>query len=80
MLHFDLRINGNLLSRIEVQRREHLDLSDRDAIADVVSTYNVRLNGRMIGQVRHRYGDRAPTLARLALELIEKESNAQASR
>ncbi len=80
MLHFDLRINGSLLSRIEVQRREHLNLSDPASIADVVSTYEVRLDGRVVGEVKHRYGDRAPTLARLALELIEKESNAQASR
>ncbi len=63
-------MNGNPITSVEVQRHEHLDLSDQQAIAGVVNTYEVRRDGIPMGTVRHRYGDKAPRLSALALALI----------
>lgn len=75
---FDVRIGDgsawdHLLARVEMQRREFLDLNDRAGIAAEVCTYDVRLDGEPVGQVRHRYGDGKWPLVRAAIELIEKE-------
>lgn len=70
-LWFDLKINHEHIGTVEIRRREHLDITDRAAIADVVSTYTVRQSGHLIGEVRHRYGDGAWRLLALATNLID---------
>lgn len=69
-LWFTPRVNNlQPLGAFDAQRREHLDISDPVAVADVVSTYTIRIDGRMIGEVRHRYGDGAWALIRAGLDL-----------
>lgn len=69
-LWFDLNINAETIGHVEIRRREALDLRNPAAIADVWSTYDVRRDGLLVGQVRHRYGDRAWKLLALACSLI----------
>jgi hypothetical protein len=69
---YEARINADYLGVIEVRRIEHLDLTDRAAIADTVSTYEVKLDGRLLSTVKHRYGDGWKRLNRLAAELIDE--------
>lgn len=73
MLWFPIHINSSELARMEIQRRDWLDLSDPEVISDAVCTYDVRLDGRTVGQVKHRYGDMKWPLIRAAVELIESE-------
>lgn len=56
------------LGLCEIRRQQHLDLTDREAIADAVSTYTVRIDGVERATVRHRYGAGAWPLARAALD------------
>ena len=67
-LWFALHVNDQPIGLCDIQRHEQLDLSDRGAIADVVSTYTVRIDGEERAQVRHRYGDGAWELVRRAME------------
>lgn len=66
-LWFLLNINNQCIGRLDVQRQDDLDLSDPAAIADVVSTYTVRVDELDRAEVRHRYGDGAWVLVRRAL-------------
>lgn len=67
-LHFDLRLGRIGLGFVEIQR---VSSTDEITLPDaVISTYDVRLDNRSLGQVRHRYGDGAWALVRAALELI----------
>jgi hypothetical protein len=68
-LYFDLRIQHQIIGSMEIQRVEDLDLIDKEAIADAVSTYKVRVNDKMVGTVHHRYGDGAWVLLGKAVEL-----------
>lgn len=69
-LWFDLNINEQRIGTVEIRRKEHLDLSNAAAIANVWSTYDVRRDGELIGQVRHMYGDGAWKLLALVADLI----------
>lgn len=73
-LWFELKVNHDLIGTVEIRRQQHLDLTNPAAVADVVSTYTVRQNGHLIGEVDHRYGDGAWRLLALATELIDEES------
>lgn len=70
MVWLDLMIGGTFLGNVEIRRREHLDLTNQAAIQDAVSTYEVSRSGRLVGTVRHRYGDGAWRLLALASALI----------
>jgi hypothetical protein len=70
-LWFTLSINDERIGHVEIRRREPLDLRDPAAIADVWSMYDVRRDGHLVGQVRHRYGAGAWTLLALASNLID---------
>jgi hypothetical protein len=73
-LWFVLRVGDERLGGVEVRRQERLDLRDRSAIADVVSTYQVHRDEVLVGEVRHRYGAGAwQLLAAVAALLAEKE-------
>lgn len=72
-LWFRLNINSERIGTVEIRRRERLDLTDRAAIQDAVSTYEVRRDGVLLGTVEHRYGDKAWRLLATAAELIAKE-------
>lgn len=72
-LWFVLHANDQTIGSCEIRRREHLDLTDKAAIADTVCTYEIRIDGEDVGTVKHRYGDGAWALARAALE----EANAE---
>jgi hypothetical protein len=74
-LWFNLKINEQCIGGVEVQRREPLDLSDPSAIADTWSTYDVRRDGVLVGQVRHVYGHGAWKLLSLASDLIASETS-----
>lgn len=56
------------VGHMEIRRREYLDLSDKAAIADAVSTYEVRIDSEFRATVSHRYGDGAWVLLRKALD------------
>jgi hypothetical protein len=71
-VHFILRINGAEIGGVEIQRAEPLDFND-PAVADAVCAYDVRHDGQLVGQVRHRYGDDAYRLVSLATALIAEE-------
>lgn len=73
-LWFDLRVNANRIGLVEIRRVEHLDLADQAAIADAVSTYRIRRDGRYVGAVRHRYGDGAWQLLAAAADLIAADA------
>ena len=81
-LWFTVHINVERLGLVEVRRLEHLDLTDQSAIQDAVSTYDVRLNGALMGTVRHRYGDGdgAFRLTSLATDLIARHDDPAARR
>jgi hypothetical protein len=67
-LHFDLRLGRTGLGFVEIQR---LTNTDEVTLPDsAISTYEVRLDDRVLGQVQHRYGNGAWALVRAALELI----------
>lgn len=66
-LWFFLNVNDQRIGMCEIRRQEHLDLSDRDAIADVVSTYTVKVDDLPSVEVKHRYGDGAWPLVRRAI-------------
>jgi hypothetical protein len=72
-VHFIVRINGAEVGGVKIQRVEPLDFND-PAVADAVCTYDVRHDGRDVGQVRHRYGDDAYRLVSLATALIAEEN------
>lgn len=71
MLRVDIseEASGVRVGRMTIGRLVLLDLSDKDAIADVVCPYRVRIDGRIVGEVSHRYGDGAWALVRKALDL-----------
>lgn len=77
-LWFRLNINLERIGVVEIRRRGQLDLSDPVAIANVRSTYDVRRNGHLVGQVTHRYGDGAWRLVAHAADLIAQEARRQA--
>ena len=67
-LYFTLRVNlENSLGQVSITRTTN---TSRSAFADMVSEYTVRLDGRRMGTVQHRYGDGAFVLASKALLLI----------
>ncbi len=68
-LWFRLHLNDEQIGVAEVQRRDVLDLAD-PATADAVSTYVVRLDGRTVGTLTHRYGNGAWSLVAKAADLI----------
>ena len=72
-LWFNLAINDERIGQVEIKRLEFLDLSDPEAIADVWSTYEVRRDGRLVGQVRHQYGHGAWRLLALASALLDSD-------
>ena len=72
---FDLRLNAERLGAVEIRRREPLDLTDPAAIANTWSTYDVRRDGVLVGQVRHVYGHGAWHLLALATGLIAQEDD-----
>lgn len=75
-LWFDLMVNMGHLGTVGIRCREHLDLTNQAAIQDAVSTYEVSRSGRLVGTVRHRYGDGAWRLLALASALIaDKDAN-----
>lgn len=65
-LWYSLRIGSQQIGWMEIQRREHLDLSDT-ASAEAVCTYDVRIDDKHVATVRHRYGDGAWALLRKAV-------------
>jgi len=69
MMQVDLSIAGQPIGQMTIGRLVVLDLSDKDAIADHVSPYRVRVDGKVAGDIEHRYGDGAWVLLRKALEL-----------
>ncbi len=69
-LYFDLRINSNVLGRVEVRRQERVDISDPEAIADEIFTYTVTRDGRPMGTVVHRYGRGAWALLAEVADLL----------
>lgn len=69
-----VNVNADRVGLIEVQRDEHLDLTgDRAQVDAAVCSYTVRLDGREIGKVRHRYGDRAWRLLAKACDLTARD-------
>jgi hypothetical protein len=68
----EVNINGLRIGRAFVRRKEYFDISDRDAVADNVSTYEVSLDNRYIGEVRHRYGDGAWKLTAIVAEFLHE--------
>jgi len=74
-LWFDAHVNTEMIGRISVRRLRYLDLTDKAAIADEVSDYEVRLDGKPAGQVSHRYGDGAWVLLHKALGVIVQNSS-----
>ena len=80
MLWYDLKIGAELIGEVEIQRMQRLDLSDPEAIQDVISPYRVRVNRVVIGVVRHRYGDGAWVLNALAADLIQKNMTVAAAK
>ena len=67
-LWFSLKVNADKIGLMEIRRREDLNLHDPAAIADVVCTYRVIVDGVHVAEVRHRYGDGAWKLVALAAE------------
>ena len=67
---FNLNINDERLGRVEIRRVERLDLTDQAAIQNTVSTYEVFRDGRRVGSLKHRYGDRVWRLLAKAADLI----------
>ena len=63
-----LGINGCDVGFVEVRRVDPVDVAVPDA--DVVCTYDVRRDGCVVGQVKHRYGDGVWQLAASATALI----------
>lgn len=72
-LHFILSVNGNRLGTVNIRRQDPLDLTDPEAIADEVCTYDVSLDYQPIGTVDHRYGDGAWALVAVAADLIAED-------
>jgi hypothetical protein len=66
----ELRVGTVYVGFLEIQRAEHLDLSDKAAIADTVNTYNVFKDNNLVGTVKHRYGDGAWKLFQLAVNIL----------
>lgn len=80
MLWASLRANRERIGTVEIQRREVLDLAD-PAVGEAVSAYTVRLDGRAVGTVTHRYGDGAWALLAKAASLVAgAEEQAVAAR
>lgn len=78
-LWFKLNVNDEQLGTVEIRRRERLDTSDPAAIAGVWSTYDVRRDGRLIGQVRHVYGHGAWHLLSLVSGMLATDDLARRS-
>lgn len=72
-LWFELKVNAERIGVVEIRRLEHLDLTDPAAIADAVSTYEIRRDEQVIGSLMHRYGDGAWRLLAEAADLIATE-------
>ena len=77
-LWFDLRINAQTIGNVEIRRRSWLDLDD-PLTADTWNTYDVRRDGVLVGQVRHRYGHGAWKLLALAASLLDETAQVSAS-
>jgi hypothetical protein len=69
-LWFTLNAGSQTIGHVEIQRREHLDLTDPAAVADARSTYDVYRDGHPVGRVTHRYGDGAWVLLSLAAAVL----------
>jgi hypothetical protein len=67
-LWFPLKINDHTIGTMEIRRVEYRDLDD-PGIDDTINTYVVMVDGRQVGELRHRYGDGAWTLVRSAFGL-----------
>jgi hypothetical protein len=72
-LWLDLRVGRKtVVGRLEVIRRTRT--SELMLPPDAVCTYEVLLDGRVRGEVTHRYGDGAWALLRAALTEIELDN------
>lgn len=69
---FDLRVGTEHVGGIEIRRQEPFDLTD-PAINEQWFTYNVRRDGRLVGQVRHVYGHGAWRLLELVSSLLAED-------
>ena len=49
--------NRTPIAMVTMRRLQEIDLSDRESAADIVSDYEVSLDTKVVGRVRHRYGD-----------------------
>lgn len=74
-LWFDLKINAEQIGSIEVRRQEPFDLNS-PAVNEQWFTYNVRRDGRLVGQVRHYYGHGAWQLLTLVSSLLAEDDRA----
>jgi hypothetical protein len=72
-LWVSLQIGDLPIGNMEIQRQRALDLSDPEAIANVTSKYKVKIDGKVIGKVDHRYGDGAWILLKKAMEIVESD-------
>ena len=79
-LWFQLKVNAELLGTVEIRRQEDLDLSDLAAIAYTWSTYDVRRDGILVGQVRHVYGHGAWHLLALVASLLADDDRPELNR
>lgn len=70
---FGVNLNAERIGDVVIRRVEPLDLADPAAIQDVVSTYEVSRDGRLVGTVKHRYGAGPFRLVSLATALIAEE-------
>jgi hypothetical protein len=76
-LWFRLHANADGIGSFEARRVEALDLTDL-AVDDAVSTYEITIDGRLVGTVRHRYGDGPWELIRKGLALAPKRTTGRA--
>ncbi len=72
-LWFDLNSNSHRIGAVEIKRLEEID--GTPATADTWSTYEVRRDGQLIGQVRHLFPAGWWKLLALAASLIAEHDN-----
>ncbi len=68
-LHFTVYAGTVRIGWVEIQRREHWPAP---IPPDTVSTYEVRLNDQVMGEVMHRFGDGWPALIIKAMGEIDQ--------
>ena len=78
MMYFTLRVNlDESLGQVSIRRLTNLGKPGRQA-AGTTNTYEVRLDGRKMGTVEHRYDDGAFLLASKALALVSARTKRDA--